>query len=173
MTATKELLTTFDPGGLGTFGQDNAGEVYLGDVINGGTLYQLERLTQSILDPPLVLSATGAFSDMVGAEPSSAWVPYRLNQRFWSDGAAKFRWIAAPNDGVRDTPAEQIAFSETGDWTFPIGTVLMKHFELPIDESNPSITDRLETRFLVLGDDLQWYGLTYRWRPNRRRTHRW
>ncbi len=166
MTATKEFLTVFDPGGLGTWGQDNNGEVYLGDVINGGPIYTLERIGQSVPDPPSLLSATGAFNDTLNVVPDTAWVPYALNQPFWSDGADKSRWIAVPNDGLRNTAAEQIAFSETGDWSFPIGTVLMKHFELPTDETDPSVTDRLETRFLVHGDDGEWYGLTYRWRAD-------
>jgi glucose/arabinose dehydrogenase len=32
MTATKELITTFHPGGLATFGQDNDGEILMGSV---------------------------------------------------------------------------------------------------------------------------------------------
>jgi len=43
---------------------------------------------------------------------------------------------------------------------------LMKHFELPVDEIDLTKTVRLETRFLVHGEDGQWYGLTYRWRPD-------
>ena len=42
----------------------------------------------------------------------------------------------------------------------------MKHFELPLDENAPTATARLETRFLVLGDDAKWYGVTYRWRDD-------
>jgi hypothetical protein len=38
----------------------------------------------------------------------------------------------------------------------------MKHFDLGLDEADPSDTTRLETRFMVLGDDLIWYALTYR-----------
>ncbi|MEM8607394.1 MAG: DUF4215 domain-containing protein [Myxococcota bacterium] len=166
MTATKDFLTVFDPGGLGTWGQDKDGEIYLGDVINGGPLYTLDRIGQPPPDAPALLSDIGAFSDLPSLVPDPAWVPYGLNQPFWSDGAAKLRWVAVPNDGLRDTIGEQVSFTETGDWSFPIGTVLMKHFELPLDEDDPSITDRLETRFFVHGDDGAWYGLTYRWRPD-------
>ncbi|MEM7436219.1 MAG: DUF4215 domain-containing protein, partial [Myxococcota bacterium] len=167
MTATKEFLTVFDPGGLGTWGQDKLGEIYLGDVINGGPLYTLERIGDPVPDAPGLLSDVGAFTDLPNLTPDSGWVPYGLNQPFWSDGAAKSRWVAVPNDGSRDTSDEQVTFSENGDWGFPIGTVLMKHFELPVDEDDPSITDRLETRFFVHGDDGKWYGLSYRWRPDR------
>jgi len=166
MTATKTYLTNFAAGNLSTWGQDNDGEVFLGDIYGTGLIYALDRVGTPPPDAPRLLSETGAFSNLVVAAPSPYWVPYALNQPFWSDGASKFRFIALPSDGTRDTTAEQIDFSETGDWTFPRGTVLMKHFELPLDEADPSVTTRLETRFIVLGDDDQWYGLTYRWRAS-------
>ena len=164
LSGTKTFLTSFSPGNLVTFAQDNDGEVFFTDIYSSGSIYRLERVGDPQPDAPALLSATGAFSNMTSATPAPFWVPYALNQPFWSDGASKFRFIALPNDGTRNTPDEQIGFSATGDWTFPIGTVLMKHFELPLDEADPSITTRLETRFMVLGDDDDWYGLTYRWR---------
>ncbi|MGB8224857.1 MAG: PQQ-dependent sugar dehydrogenase [Polyangiales bacterium] len=166
MTATKVYLANFTAGNLATWGQDNSGEVFMGDVASTGPLYTLERIGDPVPDAPPLLSETGAFSDLEAVVPTGAWVPYGLNQPFWSDGASKTRFIALPNDGVRDTPDEQIAFSASGDWIYPIGTVLMKHFELVLDETDPSITTRLETRFMVLGDDGVWYGLTYRWRAD-------
>jgi uncharacterized repeat protein (TIGR03806 family) len=166
MTATATELTNFYPGSLGTFGQDKDGEVYLASVAGDGPLYTLDRVTASIPDPPPLLSQLGAFSSLATLDPASFFVPYDLNEPFWSDGARKSRWIALPNDGVRDTPAEQVAYAPTSDWSFPSGTVVMKHFELPVDEAAPSQTTRLETRFLVRGEDARWYGVTYRWLPD-------
>ncbi len=166
MTATETLLTTFTPGGLGTWGQDKDGEVYLGDVFGNDALYTLNRVGAPSPEPPATLSALGAFTDTASFELAPYWVPYDLNLPFWSDGADKFRWIALPNDGTRDTAGEQIAYSETGNWGYPTGTVLMKHFELVLDENDPSNRTKLETRFLVLGDDDVWYGVTYLWRAN-------
>jgi uncharacterized repeat protein (TIGR03806 family) len=168
MTGTKTLLTSFPAGNLATWGQDNAGEVFLGDVASVGPLYALERAGDPVPDAPPLLSEVGAFADIVAAEPSAVWVPYALNQPFWSDGALKHRFIALPNDGVRDTPEEKISFSPTGNWGYPIGTVLMKQFDLQLDEADPDATTRLETRFMVHGDDDHWYGLTYRWRSDQR-----
>ena len=74
---------------------------------------------------------------------------------FWSDGAEKDRWMAIPNNGSHNTASEQIQFSENGNWIFPRGAVLIKHFELG--------SKRLETRFEVKGDDDQFYYLTYKW----------
>ncbi|MGB8330249.1 MAG: PQQ-dependent sugar dehydrogenase, partial [Polyangiales bacterium] len=165
-TVTKKFLTTFTPGGLATWGQDNDGEVYLGDVYGTNSLYTLDRIGEPIPDPPALLSQTGAFQDLATLEPSAFWVPYGLNQPFWSDSALKWRWIALPNDGNRDSAAEQIGYSAMGNWTYPTGTVLMKHFELAVDENDPSITIPLETRLLAKGDDGAWYGVTYRWRTD-------
>ena len=166
MTATKLFLASFTAGNLATWGQDEDGEVFMGDVASTGPLYTLARVDDPVPDAPPLLSQTGAFADLENAVPSPAWIPYELNQPFWSDGALKYRFLAVPNDGLRNTQAEKIEFSPFGNWSYPTGTVVMKHFELPLDESDPSVTTRLETRFLVLGSDGRWYGLTYRWRPD-------
>jgi len=47
----------------------------------------------------------------------------------------------------------------------------VKHFELPVDHTNPTVRKRLETRFLVHASNGSYYGLTYKWRAdNSRRT---
>jgi len=163
MTATAAEIATFDPGSLGTFGQDRSGEVYLASVAGPGPLYALERVSAPIPDPPAFLSQTGAFASLGALAPAAFWVPYELNEPFWSDGARKRRWAAVPNDGNRNSAAEKVGFAATGDWTFPVGSVLMKHFELPVDERDPAAVARLETRFMVKGEDARWYGVTYRW----------
>ena len=112
---------------------------------------------------PGLLSETGAFTDLETMEAATGLIPYTLREPFWSDDAEKYRWIALPNDGTHDTPAEQITFSEEGLWTFPPGTVTVKHFELPTDYSDPTETTRLETRFLITAEDGSIYGLTYQW----------
>jgi uncharacterized repeat protein (TIGR03806 family) len=166
MTGTKTLLASYSPGNLVTFALDRDGEILFTDIYSSGSIYRLDRVGDPQPDAPALLSQTGAFANMAAATPSDFWMPYGLNQPFWSDGASKFRFMALPSDGVRNTSSEQVAFSSTGDWGFPVGTVFMKHFELTLDHVEPPVTTRLETRFLVLGDDDQWYGITYRWRPN-------
>jgi uncharacterized repeat protein (TIGR03806 family) len=86
-----------------------------------------------------------------------------VNSPLWSDNAAKRRWIVLPNDGVHDTSAERIGFHESANWTFPAGTVLVKHFELPTDLRDSKQTTRLETRFIVCLPYDRKYGVTYRW----------
>ena len=107
---------------------------------------------------PALLSQTGAFRDTRRLTPSDGLIPYDLVVAFWSDGAAKTRWAAIPN--------EKIKFSATGEWTFPPGTVFVKTFELPIDAADPGVKRRLETRLLVCDSAGGVYGVVYRWRPD-------
>ena len=107
--------------------------------------------------PPL-LSQTGAFSAASGLVPGHGLIPYDIAVAFWSDGAAKSRWVAIPN--------EKIKFSATGDWIFPRGTVFVKTFEMPTDAADPSVKRRLETRLLVCDSAGGVYGVVYKWRPD-------
>ncbi len=77
---------------------------------------------------PRLLSQTGVFREMRSLSPSDGLIPYELIVPFWSDGASKRRWIAVPN--TPHARFERIRFSTTGAWTFPAGTVFVKHFEL-------------------------------------------
>jgi uncharacterized repeat protein (TIGR03806 family) len=108
---------------------------------------------------PLLLSQTGAFTDLRTLTPAPGLIPYDLIVPFWSDGAAKVRYLALPQGA-------QIGFTPDGDWTFPAGTVLVKTFELPTDEAHPQLKRRLETRFIVRDDKGGVYGVTYKWRAD-------
>ncbi len=123
------------------------------------------RLRQKVVvpDPPARLSDLGVFSDLQSLSPSEGILPYTVQSPLWSDRALKKRWIAIPNDGVHDQPDEQVVFRAKEDWTFPEGTVFIKHFELPVTTAPRGPTTRLETRFLVIGEEQEAYGLTYQW----------
>src|SRR5215831_268255 len=110
---------------------------------------------------PRLLSETGAFKDTVALRPSEALIPFDINVPFWSDGATKYRWIAVPNHPSIE--GQKIKFTPTGEWTFPKGTVFVKHFELPVDETKPEQKRRLETRLLVCDATGSVYGVTYKW----------
>ncbi|MDA0813920.1 MAG: FG-GAP-like repeat-containing protein, partial [Verrucomicrobia bacterium] len=115
--------------------------------------------------PPPTLSATRAFANLSSLTPTSGLIPYDVNSPLWTDGALKRRWIAVPNDGSHNSAGERIGFSATEPWDYPVGTVLVKHFELKTNVNNPSIIRRVETRFIVHATD-GYYGVTYRWRAN-------
>ncbi len=114
---------------------------------------------------PRLLSATGAFRDLRTLTPADGLIPFTVNSPLWSDGAVKTRWMAVPNDGPPYAPNEQISFAPVGEWSFPNGTVFVKHFELTVNEATGE-RKRQETRLLVRKSDGGVYGVTYKWRAD-------
>jgi uncharacterized repeat protein (TIGR03806 family) len=114
---------------------------------------------------PNKLSLTGVFADTPNLIPMAAFIPYNVNVPLWSDGALKTRWFSVPNSGAPYTPDEQIAFAPTGEWSFPSGTIFIKHFDLVTNEITGG-TRRLETRLLVRDINGAVYGQTYKWRAD-------
>jgi uncharacterized repeat protein (TIGR03806 family) len=114
----------------------------------------------TIENAPLLLSRTGLFASLADLRPRRGLVPYTVNVPLWSDGAVKQRWMAPGRS--------PIAFAPEGEWTFPAGTIFVKHFDLPIDERDPRVKRRLETRLLVVDGSGGGYGVTYKWRPDNR-----
>jgi len=168
--AGKTLLTTLPKGsgpnagndyvGLSSFGVDAQGVIYLCQLSSvGGQIYKLQRGGTASQPLPATLSATGVFSNTATMTPSGKIIPYALNQPFWSDGAIKSRWASVPNTA-------NVGFTETGEWSWPEGTVMVKHFDLPVDDTNPAIKKRLETRLLVKMASGSVYGATYKWRAD-------
>ena len=107
---------------------------------------------------PQLLSQTGVFQDTAHLVVREGLIPYELQVPFWSDGADKLRWISLPQG--------KIGFAPRGEWTFPAGTILVKTFELPLDEAHPQLQRRLETRLLVRDSAGGVYGALYKWRAD-------
>jgi len=163
-TGNYDELGTFLPTNVISFGQDDAGEIYIMK-LGTDTLYKLAQKNDVTETIPEWLSQTGAFTNLSTLAPTPGVIEYDLIEPFWSDRATKKRWLAIPNNGTYNTPQEQIEFSENDVWNFPVGSVLIKHFELPLDANNPGITKRLETRFSIKGEDGKFYFATYKWNP--------
>lgn len=117
---------------------------------------------------PSLLSQTGVFSDTATLTPTAGLLPYEVNAALWTDGAHKQRWLLVPQHHRRNNDGGAISFSAYGEWYFPSGTVAVKQFDLPVDERDPTIVRRLETRILIRGLDGQVFGATYRWRDDQR-----
>lgn len=162
---TAEYLCQFDPGLLATFGQDLDGEVYLCGLGPDRPIYKLQQVVSNG-PAPATLSATGFFTNLDSLVVTPQAIPYDINLTFWSDFAQKKRWAIVPFDGSPNTVDERIGYAPTRSWTFPEGTVLVKHFDFPVDDTDPTVTRRLETRFLVNGYKGAVYGLTYKWRAD-------
>jgi uncharacterized repeat protein (TIGR03806 family) len=132
------------------FAEDSLGEVYL--VSLQGGIYRFQATGSSTTQFPATLSATGLFADTASLTPAPGLVEYEVTAPLWSDNALKKRWIALPG-------TQRIGFSPTDAWTYPIGTVFVKHFELP---TGPGARRRVETRVFLRQTD-RWVGYTYRW----------
>ena len=146
--------------GLSSFGEDADGEIYFCQMSSiGGYIFTLVRggPPPPRIPMPKLLSQTGVFSDMKNMTPADFLVPYQVNTPLWSDGAVKSRWMALPDD-------TKIHYKPTGEWQFPAGTVFVKTFQLPVDDSNSNILRRLETRLLVRDTNGYVYGASYKWR---------
>lgn len=159
-----ELLLTLpsdmrEYSGLSSFGIDAQGELYmciLGNPRSPGHVRKLVRnITLQQTNIIESLSSSGLFSDLETMMPVDGFVEYSVNHGFWSAGAEKRRFLNVPLGSDF-----QVGFSPIGSWSFPTGTVFVKHFDLPLDGAQKF--SRIETRLLVL-NGAHTYGLTYRW----------
>ena len=143
LTMTSGLETGMN---ISSFAEDNDGELYVLNMYRD--LHRITGAGGSATGVATQLSATGCVSAANVTLPASGLIPYAPSAPFWSDGAAKERWIGLP-DG------QNISVGAEGDWDFPNGTVLMKNFRLE---------DRLiETRLFMRHPDGVWAGYSYEW----------
>jgi len=132
------------------------GDVLMTDHVEG-TIKRLDyNTTQTGTPVPPTLADTGAFSDLTSLTPNPGIVPYDINVPFWSDHAEKTRWFSAPNTNLT------IGFNPNNKWSFPTGTIWIKHFALELTNGVPESQKRMETRFIVR-NAAGVYGVTYRW----------
>ncbi|MEY2932951.1 MAG: hypothetical protein RL033_3700 [Pseudomonadota bacterium] len=110
-------------------------------------------------DFPRLLSQTGAFEDVASMAPRAGLISYEIQAPLWSDGAIKTRWVSVPELGG-------IGVLDDDAWRMPEGTVFVKHFEMAMDERQPLVRRRLETRLLIAAQGGAYYGVTYKWRAD-------
>jgi len=134
-----------------SFGEKANGEVLV--VSRYGGLFQFVE-DETTIDFPPTLAQTNLFADLASLTPVSGIIEYTPSHPFWSDGTKKRRWIGVP-DGSK------VEFTDD-DWTFPLGSVSIKHFEMEMTENAPSSAKRLETR-IMYHTQRGWQGYSYRW----------
>lgn len=94
------------------------------------------------------------FRDMKRQLPNDGVVPYEVNAPLYSDYANKHRFMVVPE-------GKKVGYDPTGDWKFPVGTILVKTFGFLADMRDPSKGERLiETRLLV-HESTGWTAHTY------------
>ncbi|MHC4341599.1 MAG: PQQ-dependent sugar dehydrogenase, partial [Planctomycetota bacterium] len=131
-----------------SFGQDHDGEIYICN-LGDDRIYRLE---ERVVRPPAIpqtLSETGLYTNTANLEPASGLIEYDVSAPLWTDGAEKRYWLALPGSA-------RIGFHPTEAWDFPVGTVVVKHFELG--------GQKVETRVLVHATS-GWQGFSYKWNP--------
>ncbi len=149
VTSVDQIGTVSSPS---SFGEKNDGEVLI--VSRGGEIFQIDPSGGNGGQIPDLLSDTGLFTDLGNLTPASGLIEYSINHPFFSEYTNKRRWFAVPDNQTIDFSAD--------DWTFPLGSVIVKHFEIELEEGNAASARRLETRVLI-NTDQGWLGFTYRW----------
>ena len=150
----KTVLTNTTGMQVSSFGEDEAGELYVVDYF-GGALLRVASASADGEAMPTSLSATGLFTSLAPLQAATGLIEYDVNTPLWSDGAVKRRWIALPEGG-------QITFAADGAWQLPVGSVVVKNFAMAMDQASPSVLRNLETRVLI-HQNSGWVGYTYRW----------
>lgn len=146
-----------DASGPSAFGTDpRNGDILIAQLFNS----QIGRLdynaTSTGTPLPPTLADTGAFASLTSLTPNAGIVPYEVNVPFWSGNAIQTRWFSIPDTN------QTMTFNPGGNWSFPTGTVWIKHLELELTNGVPESRQRLETQFLVRNTN-GIYGVTYRW----------
>ncbi len=137
-----------------SWAEDEDAEVYVVTfgAGKGKAVYKLVPPGGAVVDTvPATLKATGCVDPNDPTKPAPGLIGYDLNAPFWSDGAAKERYVAVP-DGLT------IGVAADGDWDLPVGSVVTKTFRL--------FGRPIETRLMVRHADGGWAGYSYVWRDD-------
>ena len=134
-----------------SFAQDNQGELFaLGQgPMAGEQIYKMEATGASPQAGSMAnsLSDTGCVDNANPMQAASGLIPYSVNNPLWSDGADKERYLSLPDN-------TRVTLETNGDFNFPVGSVLMKHFKFG--------EKLIETR-LFTHSELGWQGFSYEW----------
>lgn len=114
----------------------------------------------SASDVAVTLAANNCFSDVTTQTMADGVIPYTVNSVLWSDGESKGRYFAIPDDSqitlkIDETHIGSTNGIENGDFDFPEGSVIIKHFYRG--------TRIVETRYLMNHKNNGWAGYSYKW----------
>jgi len=149
---TAELLDTNQI--INGFARSNTGDLYLlnptpGTEAKGNNIWKIvpDLTGTEAGQVPTNLSETGCVEATRPIQAAPAMISYDVINPLWTDNAEKQRYFAIP-DGAT------INITATGDFEFPVGSVLMKHFILN--------DQYIETRLLMFHPE-GWLGYSYEW----------
>jgi len=152
------LVTNAFPANMSSFGTDLAGEeVYVsshGEEFGGpSTIYRMVDREAEAATIPALLSQTGVFADLSTRFPANGVIEYDVNVDAWLDGARTRHFMSLPN-------GQRAAFDDTAKWQLPVGSVLVKHLDIPVDAGS---TVPFETSVLFRQNGGNWAAANYRW----------
>jgi putative heme-binding domain-containing protein len=155
ITSHRELAQT--PVQLVSFGEDNAGEIYLVDYQRSQQIYQLVPNADDgqHVNFPRKLSETGLFTSTKEQTASPGVTSYEINAAQWADHASADRWMALPG-------AEPVQIDSDAKWIFPDGAVLAKTVSIEMSHGDSNSVRRLETQVLHR-EEGAWRPYTYAW----------
>lgn len=125
---------------------------FLGVQVFAGTERPVNISFEPGVEPPELLSQTALFYGP-NQTPHPRLISYKVNQPLWVDFAKKKRWFLLPE-------GEKITFHPQNFWQFPVGTVIVKHFDMEVSKG---VYQKIETRLLLHKSDGSWEGYTYQW----------
>lgn len=159
----KQLLLQLPAGkgnaSLTSICSDHDGRIFFTHFASGGDGVSVHELIK--IEPvqmPDTLSKTGFFRDVEALELAEDFIYYEVNSPLWSDGLSKRRWVKIPEGQQIDN-----SDSDNPNWTFPAGTVFVKHFEHPTDVDSHGKPRKVETRVLEMDVNGRIFGATYVW----------
>ncbi|HEY5951958.1 MAG TPA: Ig-like domain-containing protein [Kofleriaceae bacterium] len=111
-----------------------------------------------VANPPALLSQTGCFNLATPKQPvpHAGLIPFDVVSELWSDGAKKRRYIGLPDNAT-------MTLGQNGAWVAPVGTIMIKQFDLETTPGDPATRRPVETRFWVNDASVGWSGFSYRW----------
>jgi putative heme-binding domain-containing protein len=155
VTRHEEIADT--PFKIVTFGQDNAGELYLVHWGTPATIHALARQPDSARGAkfPRKLSETGLFTNVSRQEPAPGVYPYEIAEGMWQDGASAKRFVALPGPESIQTEIRRRKDGSIANVTvtWPKDSVLVR----TLTAKGP-----VETQLLHF-DGEAWNGYSYRW----------
>lgn len=101
---------------------------------------------------PEKLAQIGIFANISSQFSATAVIEYDINSDGWFDGLKARHFLSLPN-------APTINFADIDSWDLPVGSVLIKHLDLPISNSE---FNSFETSVLFKQDSGKWAAVNYR-----------
>jgi putative heme-binding domain-containing protein len=151
---------------VGSFGEDNEGEVYLLDY-DLGTIHRIvpNEVRDNSATFPRKLSETGLFSDVVKREPASGVYRFDVNAEHWCDHVKSERLVGVPGEEsivYHPRPVEVPGSMFTRVMNFPKDAAFVRTLSLDMKHGDQATRRPIETQVLHF-DGREFRAYSYAW----------